>query len=44
MLVEDEEEHAVLLCNYFLFLGKVWVVLGTAIPEGDWLIGSNFCH
>ena len=43
MLVEDEEEHAVLLCNYF-FLGKVWVVLDTAIPEGDWLIGSNFCH
>ena len=42
MLVEDEEEHAVLLCNYFLFLGKVWVVLGTAIPEGHWLIGSNF--
>ena len=42
MLVEDEEEHAVLLCNYFL--GKVWVVLGTAIPEGHWLIGSNFCH
>ena len=36
MLGGDEEEHAVLLCNYFLFLGKkAWVVLGTAIPEGE---------
>ena len=42
MLVEDEEEHAVLLCNYFLFLGKVWVVLDTAIPEGHWLIVTFF--
>ena len=42
MLVEDEEEHAVLLCNYFL--GKVWVVLGTAIPEGIAGLYYNFCH
>uniref|UniRef100_A0A3B4FZB3 Coiled-coil and C2 domain containing 2A n=1 Tax=Pundamilia nyererei TaxID=303518 RepID=A0A3B4FZB3_9CICH len=31
----DEEEHAVLLCNYFLSLGKkAWLIIGTAIPEG----------
>ena len=36
MLGGDEEEHAVLLCNYFLYLGQsAWVVLGTAIPEGS---------
>ncbi|XP_052054878.1 coiled-coil and C2 domain-containing protein 2A isoform X2 [Apodemus sylvaticus] len=35
VLAGDEEEHAVLLCNYFLFLGKkAWLVMGTAIPEG----------
>ncbi|XP_013408980.1 coiled-coil and C2 domain-containing protein 2A-like isoform X3 [Lingula anatina] len=35
MLAGDEEEHAVLLCNYFLQLGKqAWLCLGTAIPEG----------
>ncbi|XP_055021211.1 coiled-coil and C2 domain-containing protein 2A [Boleophthalmus pectinirostris] len=34
-LAGDEEEHAVLLCNYFLFMGKkAWLVIGTAIPEG----------
>ncbi|TNM87556.1 hypothetical protein fugu_005777 [Takifugu bimaculatus] len=31
----DEEEHAVLLCNYFLFMKKrAWLVIGCAIPEG----------
>ncbi|CAD5113655.1 DgyrCDS2816 [Dimorphilus gyrociliatus] len=31
----DEEEHAVLLCNYFLSLGvTAYLVLGLAIPEG----------
>ena len=36
MLAGDEEEHAVLLCNYFLWLGrKSWLVLGTGIPEGS---------
>ena len=36
MLAGDEEEHAVLLCNYFLYCGwKAWVVLGHAIPEGE---------
>ena len=36
MLAGDEEEHAVLLCNYFLWLGKrAWLVLGDGIPEGD---------
>ncbi|XP_012493853.1 PREDICTED: coiled-coil and C2 domain-containing protein 2A [Propithecus coquereli] len=35
LLAGDEEEHAVLLCNYFLFLGKkAWLVIGNAIPEG----------
>lgn len=35
LLAGDEEEHAVLLCNYFLFLGKkAWLVMGSAIPEG----------
>ncbi|XP_065840222.1 coiled-coil and C2 domain-containing protein 2A-like [Oscarella lobularis] len=36
MQAGDEEEHAVLLCNYFLFMGKkAWVVLGSGIPEGS---------
>ncbi|XP_029091454.1 coiled-coil and C2 domain-containing protein 2A isoform X3 [Monodon monoceros] len=35
LLAGDEEEHAVLLCNYFLSLGKkAWLVMGNAIPEG----------
>ncbi|XP_072921083.1 coiled-coil and C2 domain-containing protein 2A isoform X2 [Hemitrygon akajei] len=35
LLAGDEEEHAVLLCNYFLALGKkAWLLIGTAIPEG----------
>ncbi|XP_007550804.1 coiled-coil and C2 domain-containing protein 2A isoform X1 [Poecilia formosa] len=35
LLAGDEQEHAVLLCNYFLFLGKkAWLIIGTAIPEG----------
>lgn len=39
MLSGDEEEHAVLLCNYFLFMGQqAWVVLGTGIPEGKQLV------
>lgn len=30
----DEEEHAVLLCNYFLALGKkAWLLIGNAVPE-----------
>ena len=36
MLKGDEEEHAVLLLNYFLHLGKeAYLVLGNAIPEGN---------
>nr|XP_032806201.1 coiled-coil and C2 domain-containing protein 2A isoform X2 [Petromyzon marinus] len=32
----DEEEHAVLLCNFFLAQGiKAWLLLGTAVPEGS---------
>eukprot|EP01135_Chromosphaera_perkinsii_P000381 Nk52_evm28s78 gene=Nk52_evmTU28s78 len=32
----DEEEHAILLCNYFLYFKKnAWVVLGKGIPEGN---------
>lgn len=35
MLAGDEEEHAVLLCNYFLHIGKAaYVALGRGIPEG----------
>lgn len=35
MQAGDEEEHAILLCNYFLHMGrKAWVVLGSGIPEG----------
>ncbi|XP_026160597.1 coiled-coil and C2 domain-containing protein 2A isoform X2 [Mastacembelus armatus] len=35
LLAGDEEEHAVLLCNYFLSMGKkAWLLIGTAIPEG----------
>nr|XP_015200508.1 PREDICTED: coiled-coil and C2 domain-containing protein 2A isoform X2 [Lepisosteus oculatus] len=35
LLAGDEEEHAVLLCNYFLAMGKKsWLIIGTAIPEG----------
>ncbi|KAJ8790054.1 hypothetical protein J1605_004806 [Eschrichtius robustus] len=39
LLAGDEEEHAVLLCNYFLSLGKkAWLVMGNAIPEPEELI------
>ncbi|KAL3923902.1 MAG: hypothetical protein SGPRY_004076 [Prymnesium sp.] len=32
----DEEEHALLLCNFFLELGKeAYVLLGHGIPEGE---------
>lgn len=35
MLMGDEEEHAVLLCNYFLYTKtKAMLLLGSAIPEG----------
>ncbi|XP_043304228.1 coiled-coil and C2 domain-containing protein 2A isoform X6 [Cervus canadensis] len=35
LLAGDEEEHAVLLCNYFLSMGKkAWLVVGNAVPEG----------
>ncbi|XP_065666713.1 coiled-coil and C2 domain-containing protein 2A isoform X3 [Hydra vulgaris] len=36
MLSGDEEEHAVLLCNYFLWLGlRAYLVLGSGVPEGS---------
>ena len=36
MLCGDEEEHAVLLLNYFLYLGKeAYLLLANAVPEGD---------
>ena len=42
MLGGDEEEHALLLCNYFLYHGfKSWVILGHAIPEG--MTHSVYC-
>ena len=35
MLLGDEEEHALLLCNYFLYLDKrAAILLGNGIPEG----------
>ncbi|XP_043210658.1 coiled-coil and C2 domain-containing protein 2A-like [Amphibalanus amphitrite] len=35
MQAGDEEEHAILLCNFFLYLGKrAYLVLGSGIPEG----------
>ncbi|XP_069488037.1 coiled-coil and C2 domain-containing protein 2A isoform X2 [Ambystoma mexicanum] len=35
LLAGDEEEHAVLLLNYFLSMGKqAWLIAGNAIPEG----------
>ncbi|KAE8629184.1 hypothetical protein XENTR_v10000389 [Xenopus tropicalis] len=35
LLAGDEEEHAVLLCNYFLAMGKkAWLLIGNAVPEG----------
>lgn len=34
LLAGDEEEHAILLCNYFLSMGKkAWLIIGTAVPE-----------
>ena len=42
MLAGDEEEHAVLLCNYFLHIGKrAYVVLGRGIPEGLYTIDHS---
>uniref|UniRef100_H2ZAP4 Coiled-coil and C2 domain-containing protein 2A n=1 Tax=Ciona savignyi TaxID=51511 RepID=H2ZAP4_CIOSA len=36
MLCGDEEEHAILLLNFFLHLGKqAYLVLGAAVPEGN---------
>lgn len=36
MLCGDEEEHAILLVNYFLHIGlQAYLVLGNAVPEGD---------
>ncbi|XP_061491548.1 protein CC2D2B isoform X10 [Rhineura floridana] len=33
--IGNKEEHAVLLCNYFLHIGKkAWVLLGTSVLEG----------
>ena len=35
LLGGDVEQHAVLLCNYFLYCGiQAWLILGHAIPEG----------
>ncbi|XP_069126927.1 coiled-coil and C2 domain-containing protein 2A-like isoform X2 [Argopecten irradians] len=35
MMAGDEEEHAVLLVNFFMSMGKkTWLIIGTAIPEG----------
>ena len=36
MLCGDEEEHAILLLNYYLHLGKrAYLLLGHAVPEGN---------
>lgn len=35
ILSGDEEEHSVLLVNYFLGLGKkAWLLIGTSITDG----------
>lgn len=35
MMAGDEEEHAVLLANYFLYMKKItWLIIGKGIPEG----------
>lgn len=45
MLAGDEEEHAILLCNYFLWFGKnAYVVLGDGIPEGKLLHHTKSCY
>ncbi|MEE6485743.1 hypothetical protein FKM82_014382, partial [Ascaphus truei] len=34
--VASREEHAIILCNYFLYIGKrAWVILGTSVLEGS---------
>lgn len=36
MLLGDSEEHAILLCNFFLYLGKrAAIIIGQGIPEGS---------
>ena len=36
MLAGDEEEHAILLCNYFLHMGiDSYIIKGIGIPEGE---------
>ena len=36
MLAGDEEEHAILLCNYFLYMGiDSYIIKGIGIPEGE---------
>lgn len=45
MLAGDEEEHALLLCNYFLHCGlEAWVLLGHAIPEGTYTCTSHHAN
>lgn len=35
-LTGDKADHAVLLCNYFLYIKKrAWLIIGSAIPEGQ---------
>ncbi|XP_048762965.2 coiled-coil and C2 domain-containing protein 2A-like isoform X2 [Ostrea edulis] len=35
MMAGDEEEHAVLLANYFMYMKKTtWLIIGKGIPEG----------
>lgn len=35
-LAGDKADHAVLLCNYFLYIKKrAWLIIGSAIPEGQ---------
>nr|XP_020852514.1 protein CC2D2B isoform X4 [Phascolarctos cinereus] len=36
LTIGNKEEHAILLCNYFLYFGKkAWVLLGTSTLEGQ---------
>ncbi|XP_049646360.1 protein CC2D2B [Suncus etruscus] len=35
LTIGNKEEHAILLCNFFLYFGKkAWVLLGTSVLEG----------
>ena len=45
MLGGDVEEHALLLCNYFLYHGiNAYIILGHAVPEGKSMLVNVMVH